>query len=229
LLLCHPHNPIGRLFSQEELDGLADFCTRHNLYVCSDEVHADLIFDNATAHVPFAQVLTRRSPEILKRTITLSGPGKTYNIAGLGVAWAIIPDPELRARFRAAMQRLVPDASCFGFTALRAALRESEDWRQEMLVYLRSNRDTVMAALDEMGLPHTCPEASYLMWIDARKLEERVGNPTAWFEQEGVGLSDGKDFGRPGFLRLNFACPKSILDNALARMKSAVEKAGRTG
>jgi cysteine-S-conjugate beta-lyase len=229
LLLCHPHNPIGRLFSRAELDRLADFCTRHNLYVCSDEVHSDLILDGETKHVPFAKTLAERSPAMLKRTITLSGPGKTYNIAGLGVAWAVIPDPELRARFRASMQKLVPDASCFGFTALRAALQDSEDWRQQMLAYLRKNREAVVIALKEMGLPHTYPEASYLIWIDARKLAERVGDVAAWFEQAGVALSDGKDFGQAGFLRLNFACPTSILDNALSRMRGAVEKAGRTG
>jgi cystathionine beta-lyase len=229
LLLCHPHNPIGRLFSREELDRLADFCTRHDLYVCSDEVHSDLILDGETMHVPFAKALAQRSPAMLNRTITLSGPGKTYNIAGLGIGWAVIPDPELRARFRAAMQKLVPDASCFGFTALRAALQNSEDWRQQMLAYLRKNREVVVKALDAMGLPHTFPEASYLIWIDARKLAERVGDVAAWFEQAGVALSDGKDFGQAGFLRLNFACPKSILDDALSRMRGAVEKAGRTG
>ena len=229
LLLCHPHNPIGRLFSREELDRLADFCIRHDLYVCSDEVHCDLILDGETPHVPFAQLLAQRSPNMLARTITLSGPGKTYNIAGLGIAWAIIPDPDLRARYRAAMQKLVPDASCFGFTALRAALQDSEDWRRELLSYLRQNRDATIAALDAMGLPHTNPEASYLMWIDARKLAARVGDAAAWFEQQGVALSDGKDFGQPGFLRLNFACPRKILDDALTRMKHALEKAGRAG
>jgi cysteine-S-conjugate beta-lyase len=229
LLLCHPHNPIGRLFSRAELDRLADFCALHNLYVCSDEVHCDLILDGATRHVPFAQVLAQRSPAMLKRTITLNGPGKSYNIAGLGIAWAVIPDPELRTRFHGAMQKLVPDVSCFGFSALLAALRDSEDWRQEMLAYLRRNRDTVITALDAMGLPHTYPETSYLIWIDARKLTERVGDVAAWFEQAGVGLSDGKDFGQAGFLRLNFACPKSILDDALERMSRAVEKASRPG
>jgi cystathionine beta-lyase len=109
--------------------------------------------------------------------ITLHGPGKTYNIAGLGVAWAIIPDADLRRRFRAAMQKLVPDACCFGFTALQAALEHGEPWRQELLAQLRANRDLVGAALERMGLPHTRPEVSYLAWIDARSLAQRVGNP----------------------------------------------------
>lgn len=222
LLLCHPHNPIGRLFSREELDRLAAFCERHDLYVCSDEVHSDLILDGQTRHLPFAVAMAERSPALLKRTITLSGPGKTYNIAGLGVAWAIIPDEQLRHRFRAAMQKLVPDACCFGFTALQAALTAGEPWRQALLAQLRSNRDQTCAALERMGLPHTHPQVSYLIWIDARRVASQVGNPVSWFEQHGVGLSDGADFGRPGYLRLNFAAPPTLLCEALARMERAM-------
>ena len=225
LLLCHPHNPIGRLFSRAELDQLAAFCEKHDLYVCSDEVHCDLILDGKTPHIPFAKVMAERSPALLKRTITLHGPGKTYNIAGLGIAWAIIPDPDLRRRFRAAMQKLVPDACCFGFTALQAAFKEGEPWRQAMLEQLRNNRDAVSAALDQMELPHTHPEVSYLTWIDARALAAKVGNAAHFFEQHGVGLSDGTDFGRPGFLRLNFATPSSLLNEALDRMVHAMRKA----
>ena len=222
LLLCHPHNPIGRLFRRDELDQLAAFCEKHDLYVCSDEVHCDLILDGKTPHVPFARVMAERSPALLKRTITLHGPGKTYNIAGLGVAWAIIPDPTLRRRFRAAMQKLVPDACCFGFTALQAAFSDGEAWRQAMLAQLCHNRDRVSAALDRMKLPHTHPEVSYLTWIDARGLAAKVGNAASWFEQHGVGLSDGTDFGRPGYLRLNFAAPPGVLSEALTRMERAM-------
>jgi len=222
LLLCHPHNPIGRLYTREELDRLADICERHDLYVCSDEVHCDLILDARTPHVPFAKVLAERSPRLLARTITLHGPGKTYNIAGLGIAWAIIPDADLRQRYRAAMSRLVPDPCCFGFTALQAAFEHGEPWRQSLLATLRRNRDLVSEALDRMGLPHTHPEVSYLTWIDARALAAQVGNPAAWFEKHGVGLSDGTDFGRPGYLRLNFATPISLLEEALDRMARAL-------
>jgi cystathionine beta-lyase len=228
LLLCHPHNPIGRLFTRQELDRLAELCERHDLYVCSDEVHCDLILDGVTPHVPFARILAERSPALLRRSITLHGPGKTYNIAGLGVAWAIIPDADLRSRFRAAMQKLVPDPCCFGFSALRAALREGEPWRREMLATLRSNRDLVSRALHRMGLPHTRPDVSYLTWIDARPVAARVGNPATWFEQHGVGLSDGADFGRPGYLRLNFAAPAALLTEALARMQRALDGLDRS-
>jgi cystathionine beta-lyase len=172
-------------------------------------------------------VLAEASPRLLARSITLNGPGKTFNMAGLGIAWAIVPDAALRTRFRAAMQKLVPDPCCIGFTALRAALRDGEPWRQEVLAQLRANRDLVSTALDGMNLPHTHPEVSYLTWIDARSVAARVGNAALWFEQHGVGLSDGADFGRPGYLRLNFAAPPALLREAMARMQRAVSSVAR--
>jgi len=222
LLLCHPHNPIGRLFSRDELERLAAFCEKHDLFVCSDEVHCDLILDGQTPHIPFARAMAERSPALLARTITLHGPGKTYNVAGLGIAWAIIPDAALRRRFRAAMQKLVPEPCCFAYTAARAAFTACEPWRQALLAQLRDNRDRVSAALERMGLAHSHPEVTFLTWIDARALAEQVGNPATWFERHGVGLSDGGDFGRPGYLRLNFAAPPSLLQEALARMERAL-------
>lgn len=228
LLLCHPHNPIGRLFTPDELDRLATFCDRHGLLVCSDEVHCDLILDGQTAHRPFARVMAERSPALLARTITLHGPGKTYNVAGLGIAWAIIPDATLRRRFRAAMQRLVPDPCSFSYSALQAVFSDCEPWRQALLAQLRVNRDQVSAALERMGLAHSHPEVTYLTWIDARALAAEVGNAAAWFEEHGVGLSDGAEFGRPGYLRLNFAAPPALLHEALQRMEHAVAELRQT-
>ncbi|HET6720912.1 MAG TPA: PatB family C-S lyase, partial [Rhodocyclaceae bacterium] len=225
LLLCHPHNPIGRAFRRDELDLLAAFCQRHELYVCSDEVHCDLILDGTTRHVPFATVIQELSPALLARTITLHSPSKTDNTAGIGLAWALIPDPALRRRFRAASQRLVPEPSCFGFTALRAIFEGGEPWRQALLSQLRDNRDLASAALDRMGLAHTHPQATYLSWVDARALTAEVGNAASFFEHHGVGLSDGADFGCPGFLRLNFAAPPSLLATALERMANALANA----
>lgn len=222
LLLCHPHNPIGRLFTRSELEQLAEFCARHELYVCSDEIHADLILDGHTPHVPFATVLAEHSPELFNRSITLHSSSKTYNLAGLTIAWAVIPDPTLRQRFRKAMQKLVPEPCGFAFTALQATLSDGEEWRQALLAQLRENRDKVSAALDRMGLAHTHPEVTYLTWIDARELTSRVGNAASWFEGHGAGLSDGTAFGRPGYLRLNFALPASLLDQALTRMEQAL-------
>lgn len=222
LLLCHPHNPSGQLFSRDELAQLAKLCERYDLFVCSDEVHADLILDEIRIHTPFAMVLAEHAPDLFARCITLHSPSKTFNIAGLGIAWAIIPDRRLRRDFRRAMQKLVPEVGCFGYHALQAALEEGEPWRQALLAQLRENRDKVSAALDAMGLPHSHPQVTYLTWIDARALADRVGNPAQWFEQHGVGLSDGTPFGRSGYLRLNFALPAVLLDEALARMQRAI-------
>lgn len=224
LLLCHPHNPIGRLFSNEELAALEDFCAAHDLFVCSDEVHSDLVLDPNKQHMPFAPFMEQRSGR-LARSITLHGPGKTFNLAGLGVAWAIIPDAGVRGRFRAAMQKLVPEQVGLGYSGLRATLLgRSEDWRQILLQQLRENRAVASAALTRMGLAHTYPEVSYLIWIDARALADRVGNPVAWFERQGVGLSEGADFGAPGFVRLNFALPPALLEQALTRMETAIQR-----
>ncbi|HOL64814.1 MAG TPA: PatB family C-S lyase [Accumulibacter sp.] len=227
LLLCHPHNPIGRLFSDDELDRLSEFCARHALYVCSDEVHCDLILDGRTPHRPFAQRVAERSPALLARTITLHGPGKTYNVAGLGIAWAIIPDVDLRRRFRAAMQHLVPSPCSFGYSAARAAFTDCEAWRQALLARLRENRDRVDAALTRMRLAHTYPTVGYLVWIDARELASEVGDAASWFERHGVGLSDGAEFGSPDYLRLNFAAPPDLLREALSRMERALASRSR--
>ena len=229
LLLCHPHNPSGQLFRRDELVQLAKICERHGLFVCSDEVHAELILDEISIHIPFATVLAEHAPDLFARCITLHSPSKTYNIAGLGIAWAIIPDRKLRQDFRRSMQKLVPEVGCFGYNALQAALEEGEPWRQALLAQLRENRDKVSTALDAMGLAHSHPEVTYLTCIDARALTERVDNAAHWFEQHGVGFSDGTAFGRPGYLRLNFALPPSLLDEALARMQQALDGLNSSG
>lgn len=222
LMLCHPHNPIGRAFTRDEMSRLAELCERYDLYVCSDEVHCDLILDGKTPHVPFGLVAQERAKGLAERVITLHGLGKTYNIAGLGLAWAVISDPALRQRFCASMQKLVPDATCMAYTAAQAAITESEPWRQELLATLRANRDMVDSALERMGMARTYPEASYLTWIDARHIAARVGNASEWFSKHGVGISDGTEFGRPGYLRLNFATSSQLLGEALERMESAL-------
>lgn len=214
LLLCHPHNPVGKVFSRGDLEALAEIVLRHDLIVCSDEVHCDLILDPAKQHIPFAHLY----PDLAARTITLMGPGKTYNIAGLGAAFAVIDNPELRRKFRLAMAHLVPDITAFGYTALLAALTDAEPWRQELLHYLRNNRDLVAATMAQLQLPMTRVDATYLAWLDARQ----IPNAHAFFEAHGVGLSDGTPFGAPGFLRLNFGCPRSVLEQALARMTQAM-------
>jgi cystathionine beta-lyase len=148
-------------------------------------------------------------------------PSKTYNIPGLGCAFAVIPDAALRRRFERAMAGIGPHPNILGLVAATAAYREGAEWRGALLDYLRGNRDRVMRLEGMGGLRVVRPEATYLAWLDCRALG--LANPQAFFEAAGVGLSPGTDFGLPGFLRLNFGCPRERLDEALARIARALE------
>jgi len=219
-LLCHPHNPVGRCWRREELLDLAAFAEANDLIVCSDEIHCGLILDADRRHIPFASL----APEVAQRTITLMAPSKTYNIPGLGCACAVISDAGLRRRFTGVMNGIVPHVNVLGYAACKAALNDCEDWRRALLDYLRGNRDRVEAAVAAMpGVSMTHIEAGYLAWIDARALN--VANPAAFFEAAGVGLNNGADFGLPGWVRLNYGCPRATLDAALARMDAACREA----
>ena len=215
LLLCHPHNPVGRAWHRHELAALADFCQRHDLTVCSDEIHCGLILDAERRHIPLAMI----DAEIARRCITLMAPSKTYNIPGLGCALAVISDALLRRRFTAAMRGIVPHVNTLGLAACEAAYRDCDEWHAALIGTLRANRDRVESLVATIpGLSMTHVEATYLAWIDARGLG--VDDPAAFFEAAGVGLSSGGDFGLPGWVRLNFGCPLTTLDSALERMAS---------
>ena len=219
-LLCHPHNPVGRCWSRDELLALAEHAERHDLVVCSDEIHCGLILDPDKRHVPFASL----SPAIAQRTITLLAPSKTFNIPGLGCAFAVIPDATLRRRFERAMHGIVPHVNVLGLAACEAAFRHGGDWHRELIAYLRGNRDRVAEVVASLPGVHMTPvEATYLAWIDVRDLH--LAKPAAHCEAHGLGLSDGSDFGAPGWLRLNFGCPRATLDDALARFSKAVAAA----
>ncbi len=219
-LLCHPHNPVGRCWSREELLTLATFADANDLVVCSDEIHCGLVLDADKRHIPFASL----SPEAARRSITLMAPSKTFNIPGLGCAFAVISDAKLRHRFERAMAGIVPHVNVLGLAACEVAYRDSGDWHRELIAYLRTNRNLVMAAVNlENGVKMQPVEATYLAWIDVRKLG--LAKPAAHFEAHGLGLSDGTDFGAPGWLRLNFGCPRSTLEEALKRFSAACRAA----
>lgn len=219
LMLCNPHNPVGRVYTREELSGVAEICLRHDLLICSDEIHCGLILDENKPHVPLAAL----SPALAERTLTLLAPSKTFNIPGLGMSFAIVPDATLRQRLYRAMAGLTPAVNALGFTAALAAYRDGEAWRAALLDYLRGNRDLVerrIATMPGLSLRHV--EATYLAWIDAR--EAGLEDPHRYFEEAGVGLSDGKDFGAPGFVRLNFGCRRALLETALERIAAALRR-----
>ncbi|MDS4027077.1 MAG: PatB family C-S lyase [Candidatus Contendobacter sp.] len=220
-ILCHPHNPVGRAFGVEELQRLATICARHDLTICSDEIHCDLLLDGRR-HTPLASL----APEIAQRCITLMAPSKTFNIAGLGASFAIIQNPALRQRFKHAMRGIVPDPNILGLNAALAAYRYGGDWLRELLVYLATNRDYTVEYVTRHlpGVRITVPEATYLAWLDCRDAG-LPGNPHEFFlHQAGVALNNGADFGPGGvgFARLNFGCPRARLVEGLERMRAAL-------
>lgn len=216
-LLCNPHNPVGRVFSRDELTRLADIAERHDLIVCSDEIHCQLILDPAKQHIPFATL----DPATAARTITLMAPSKTYNIAGLYCSLAIIPDAHVRRRFEQAKAGIVPHVNALAYTAALAAYRDGDAWLAELLTYLRGNRDELIEAVSALPGVRVAPvEATYLAWIDVTALD--LPDPAAFFEAHGLGFSDGRDFGNPGFVRCNFGCTRALLHEALSRLVRAV-------
>ena len=217
-ILCNPHNPVGRVYARDELETLAAICKKHDIIICSDEIHCGLILDKDKPHIPVATL----DPETAARTITLMAASKTFNLPGLGCAFAVIGERTLRRRFKKAMAGIVPMVNALGYTAARAAFEDCDDWHAELLEYLRGNREIVQKAVH--GMPHLSMapvEATYLAWIDTRVAG--LQNPAVFFEDAGVGLQDGIEFDGPGFVRLNFGCSRSLLEKALQRMAVALE------
>ena len=217
LLLCNPHNPVGRVFSRDELLAIAEVCAQHDLILCADEIHSGLILDRDKRHVPAASL----SAQIAERTVTLMSASKTFNLPALGCAYAVASNPDLRVKLRRAMAGIVHHVGLMGYIGTEAAYRDGKPWQLALLEYLRANRDMVEREIAKMpGLRIWHAEATYLSWIDARALP--VENKIEFFNDKGIGLYDGALFGTPGFLRLNFACTRALLEKALERMARAV-------
>jgi cystathionine beta-lyase len=220
LMLCSPHNPTGRAYGRAELEAVAELCLQHDLVLCSDEVHCGLVLDPDRRHIPTATL----SEPLARRTVTFMAPSKTFNLPGMRCAFAVIPDKGLRAAFIQAKAGLVVGGNALGLAAAEAAYRRGEPWRRALIEYLRSNRDLVERSVaDTPPLRMNHVEATYLAWIDVRALG--LADPVGHFEAAGVGLSDGADFGTPGSVRLNFACPRSTLTEGLTRLRRAVREA----
>ena len=216
-MLCNPYNPAGTVFTREELEKLAKICHHHDLIICSDEIHCDLILDKNKKHIPIASL----SKKIENKTVTLLSPSKTFNIAGLGCSVAVIPNPELRQKFNVAKDGFFPPLPRHSMVAAMAAYRDCEDWRLQLIDYLKANHDYMFQELNGYkGLKIFPLEATYLAWIDAR--ETGIEDIQGKILKAGVRLMDGRTFMGEGFLRLNFACPKSVLVEAVKRIKSAL-------
>ena len=217
LMLCNPYNPGGTVYRREELLEQQAFAQRHDLVVCSDEIHCDLILEPGLKHIPFASL----NADAEQRSITLMSPSKTFNLAGLGASMAIIPDPELRRKFLEASHGIVPHVNILAYVAATAAYRDGEEWLNAQLEYLRGNRERVTARINAMpGLRMLAPEGTYLGWIDASALP--VQDPYHFFVDAGVGFSGGADFGAPAYVRINLGCQRALLEKALDRMEAAL-------
>jgi len=222
-VLCNPHNPVGRVYTKPELETLAEICLRHKLIICSDEIHCDLVYA-PHRHIPIASL----SPEVEACTVTLMAPSKTYNIAGLECGYAIIKNSELRNRWKDFSYGLIPGVNIMGHVAALAGIREGQEWLDQILMYLQANRDYISAFVKGKmpGIRMNRIESTYLCWLDCRETGI-IKNPAEFFlNRARVALNDGAEFGKggEGFVRLNFACPRQRLVQALERMKDVVEK-----
>ncbi|MDR1976590.1 MAG: pyridoxal phosphate-dependent aminotransferase [Campylobacteraceae bacterium] len=217
-LLCNPYNPGGTVFTKDELLKIGEIALKHDLIICLDEIHAELVLNKNAKHIPIASL----SPQIADKTITLMAPSKTFNIAGLQSSFAVIENAKLRARFEKSMGHINGGVNLLALTATKAAYEGGDEWLREVKEYLAENLQIVKEFVKN------CPplrlldmDATYLAWIDCRAL-----NTNAWqlFLKGGVVLNDGKSFGGggDGFVRLNFAMPRVVLKEVLARMEKAV-------
>lgn len=217
--LCHPHNPTGTVFREPELLRIAEFTARHDLTVVSDEIWSDLLLDDdygGPRHVPFASL----DHEKARDSITLVAPSKTWNLAGLGCAAAICRDRATLKKWRAAGGGLVPMINPLGYAAAEAAWKHGDEWRRRLVAVLRHHRALVAEAVASIpGMTCVPAEATYLSWLDCRGTG--VADPRGTCEAAGIGPSDGRDFGSPGFIRLNTACPTDRLKEILRRLVRA--------
>ncbi len=224
IFLCAPHNPVGRVWKAEELERVLDICVKNNILVVSDEIHADIIY-SGNRHICPATV----SKKAAENMITLMSPSKTFNITGLSISSAVISDKKLREAFSAQAERLhISQTNVFGITAFEAAYTHGEPWLTALLEYLENNRDRALdfIARELPRLTAIKPESTFLMWINFEKLGMKQDKLNEFIIKKArLGLNDGAAFGEAGngFMRLNFACPRAVLDEGLSRLKNAVD------
>ena len=229
MLLCSPHNPGGRVWTEEELRRLGELALKYGVILVSDEIHHDLVF-KPHRHIPTASL----SEELAMNTVTCFAPSKTFNLPGLQASTVIIPNPEFRRRYNYRLKALsLHMESYFGGHALEAAYRYGEPWLEALLDYLKGNLDELERFFAER-LPECRvmrPEGTYLVWVDCRALtDEPAELKKLMFEEAGVAFNEGSVFGDEGrgFVRINIACPRRLMLEGLGRFASAVEKRRRS-
>ena len=225
-LLCHPHNPLGLVYSRKDLLRMAEICIANDVLIVSDEIHSELMLDDHK-HTPMAKL----SAEIAKHTITLVAPSKTFNVPGLFCGFAIIPNKDLRDRYETEVNHMRLHVSSMGLFAAQAAFSgQCDGWLADLREYLSANRDFLVNYVSEY-LPEvrvTFPSATYLAWLDFSRLVEagRIqGSPFKFFlEKAKVAFSDGKIFGEgyENFIRLNYGCSRATLVQGLERVRRSL-------
>lgn len=222
-ILCNPHNPVGRVWTKAELEKMAALCLQYDVTILSDEIHADLIFDGKK-HIPFGTL----SNEINNRTITCMSPTKTFNLAGLNVSYAIVPDKDVRVAMQKEFRKYgMTMLNAMGITALEAAYTNGEDWLEDLLALLEKNRDLLVDAFqDRSEITAIRAEGTYLIWLDCRKMG--LSHPalkTFMQEEAKVGLNDGASFGieGEGFMRMNIASPTSYVQEGINKILTALD------
>ena len=223
LILCSPHNPVGRVWTRDELTRLGEICLRKNVLIVSDEIHSDLVLPGHT-HTPLSAI----SDELAQITITLNAPSKTFNLAGLFTSFAIIPNPQLRARFNIAIENVgIGSHNLFGIVAAEAAYRDGAEWLTQVLDYIAANArfvsDYFATCVPQIKV--TPLEGTYLLWLDFRGLGLDDAGIAAVLKRARVAMNDGAMFGAggAGFRRMNIACPRATLIEALQRIERAVK------
>ncbi len=218
LMLCNPHNPGGAVLSASEIAQINALALEHQIIICSDEIHADLILDPSKQHIPIGKDV---DPHQL--TMSLMSLNKTFNFPGIGLGWAVIPNANLRSQFAKDLHTLIPGPNALAFEVSLAAMLGGESWHAELLNYLRQNRKIVKTWVDSHPrLQMADLDATYLAWIDATLVNNNQLSQD--FLTAGVAISPGKQFGSNDFFRLNFGTNQALLKEALDRMSTVVEK-----
>lgn len=224
VIFSNPHNPVGRVWSRDELMKFGELCLKYNAIIISDEIHCDIIYGNSK-HIPIASL----SKELAQNTITCTAPSKTFNIAGLSTSSVIIPNQLLCNKFSNFISRLeINSGNIFGLTACEAAYRYGGEWLDGLISYLGGNIDFILRYLENKipRIKASRPEGTYLMWLDCRELNLKHEELKEFMIKEAkVGLNDGTEYGveGEGYMRLNFACPRSVLEEGLRRIENAVK------
>lgn len=212
-ILCNPGNPVGTVLTAHELAEIARICEENNVLLISDEIHCDLVLDDNASHIPAGSI------ESLKNnSVTLMAASKTFNVAGLGTSFAIIPNAKLRMAFNKAMVGIVPWVTILGLVATETAFTQCDQWYDTLKQYLKQNRQYLFEEINKIdGFNMLLPQATFLGWIDGSGLG--VDLPQQYAEDKGVGPSPGADFGDKRSIRINFGCPKTYLEQTISRLK----------